>query len=196
MTKEASTSKPKMRSPTQKRRVPFDVVIITAAPQFAQLTIKPAPKNIPEEIPYVSLHVTLFSTPHRISPSFYEWKPHQQIPEVVLTTLQPHNKGEPITQGVQLFSVSLLRRGLNIHASPPRYENVYKIFSSEPIDDVAFSKIFALESPAKPLPPSEDLSHTNATAHSASDISWLYRKVWSAYPYLAPRYNIRSHQAG
>lgn len=66
----------------------FDEVILAAPLQFSNLIIDPAPEHTPEEIPYVSLHVTHFATPHTLDPSAFGLAADAKVPEFVLTTLQ------------------------------------------------------------------------------------------------------------
>ena len=47
----------------------YDSVILAAPLQFANISLTPPPLNPPPPIPYVQLHVTLFTSPHALNPS-------------------------------------------------------------------------------------------------------------------------------
>lgn len=66
----------------------YDEIILAAPLQFSDLDINPAPKHTPDEIPYVKLHVTHFTSPHKLDPAAFGLETGKEVPEYVLTTLQ------------------------------------------------------------------------------------------------------------
>ncbi|KIW61430.1 hypothetical protein PV05_01551 [Exophiala xenobiotica] len=65
----------------------YDTVIVAAPLQFAHVSFSPALVNPPEKIPYVSLYVTLLTSPHRLAPSFFGLDSQDDVPSSVITTL-------------------------------------------------------------------------------------------------------------
>ncbi|KAE9988249.1 hypothetical protein EG327_003423 [Venturia inaequalis] len=156
----------------------FDTIILAAPYQFASLSITPQPNHIPEEIPYVNLHVTLFTSPHILSPSAFKLKDTELVPSVVLTTLlegeDPGKKPIGYAGKAGFFSISTLRRVTNPTTGEKEY--LYKIFSPSAIPGAFLSKILGLATPASG---NED--------PAAKDVSWIFRKLWQSYPYETPR---------
>ncbi|KAH7138128.1 prenylcysteine oxidase 1 [Dendryphion nanum] len=155
----------------------YDTVILAAPYQFSSLTISPLPKHIPDEIPYVSLHVTLFASPHPLTPSAFNLPPGSQVPQFVLTTLPPGEDHGADPNGVGtpgFFSISIVSSGMNPHSSPPgRVEYIYKIFSAEPVTSARLSELLGHE-----VGDEEDIN---------GPVSWIHRKLWHSYPYEFPR---------
>lgn len=159
----------------------FDSVILAAPYQFTSMDIEPKPAYVPDKIPYVNLHVTLFTSPHALAPAAFNLNPEDIVPQVVLTTLLPseHPGTTPIYPGkAGFYSISTLRTVTN--PKTKKEEFVYKIFSPAPVTAEFLSRIL-------------DIS-TNTTSSTSphldfleKDISWLYRKLWQSYPYEYPR---------
>lgn len=151
----------------------YDSVIIAAPLQFSNITITPTPPLLPSPIPYVTLHVTLFASPHLLSPTAFNLPATSTCPSVILTTLSTHN-----SSSIPFFSISTLRSISNPSHTPPRREHVYKIFSPAPVTASFLANILGLH-------------HTDEKESIASlpkvDVSWHYVKVWHSYPYLPPR---------
>lgn len=146
----------------------YDTVIVAAPLQFAKLSLTPAPTNPPPEIPYVNLHVTLFTSRHKLNPQAFNLE--SDVPTTILTTTPKTNANPP-----PFYSISTLRTLTN----PISYqrEYLYKIFSPAPVSASWLHSILAPPL-GKPHP-----HHTN----DRKDISWIYEKVWQSYPYLPPR---------
>ncbi|EEQ30568.1 hypothetical protein McanMca71_000729 [Microsporum canis] len=159
----------------------FDNVVIAAPLQFSNIELEPT-LNKPDEIPYVKLHVTLFSSPHRLSPKYFNLPLSATVPETVLTTLPKGLNLGSRRDGVGptgFWSISTLRK-----VQPPAKQKadvpdhyVYKIFSPEPLNAMFLSGILGLEGP----------TNGSITDFSKSDISWSHEKVWHSYPVLYPR---------
>ena len=146
----------------------YDTVVLAAPIQFAKLSLTPAPVNPPSEIPYVELHVTLFTSPRKLDPQAFNLE--SGVPTTILTTTPKTNANPP-----PFYSISTLRTLIN----PTTYqrEYLYKIFSPAPI---SVSWLHSILTPLHAGP------HEDNT-RDRSDISWIYEKVWQSYPYLPPR---------
>ena len=113
----------------------FDDVVIATPYQFSDIktssdVIHPAI----DEIPYVKLHVTLFSSPFRFNPAFFNLPPGTAVPRTVLTTLADGEDPSSGNQGAGkagFYSVSTLRNVINPKTKKQEY--VYKIFSPEEV---------------------------------------------------------------
>lgn len=153
----------------------FDSVILAAPYTFADLIFHNQPEHgLPDQIPYVQLHVTLFASPYLISPAFVSYPPDKPAPKVILTTLpadEVPKEGKDGCGSPGFFSISLLRPVTNPHTG--RGEYLYKIFSSSVPDSRFLSRLLGLEYEGGDL--------------SEKDVSWIYRKIWHSYPYEYPR---------
>lgn len=156
----------------------FDTIIVAAPYHFASLNISPKPNHIPERIPYVNLHVTLFTSPHILSPGAFKLKDTEIVPSVVLTTLlegeDPGKKPIGYAGKAGFFSISTLRRVTNPLTGKKEY--LYKIFSPHEIDESFLAKILGLPAPK-----------SDKECLPAKDVTWVYRKLWQSYPYEFPR---------
>lgn len=156
----------------------FDEIILAAPLQFTDLTISPAPKHTPDAIPYVKLHVTLFASPFKLDPSAFNLGPGEAVPQYVLTTLptsETPRDGDPGSPGI--YSISMHYTSLNRHASPPRQEFIYKIFSGEPVTSTYLSHVLG-----------HKVSEREAEEGDLNGVvSWVHRKVWHSYPREYPR---------
>ncbi|KAL2421441.1 hypothetical protein ABEF95_006743 [Exophiala dermatitidis] len=65
----------------------YDSVILAAPYQFANISFTPPLVDPPVKVDYVSLYVTLLTSPHRLSPSFFGLESQADVPASVLTTL-------------------------------------------------------------------------------------------------------------
>jgi prenylcysteine oxidase/farnesylcysteine lyase len=162
----------------------FDTVILAAPHQFASLDITPKPSHIPDEIPYVNLHVTLFTSPHALAPAAFNLGPDKQVPQVVLTTLLPdENPGTtPVYPGkAGFYSISTMRLITNPKTGLSEY--IYKIFSPSPVTPTFLAKILGVPT----SPTSSDQDSEESSGLSKADVSWIYSKLWQSYPYEYPR---------
>lgn len=165
----------------------YDTVIIATPLQFAGISFTVSPKHLPEEIPYVKLFVTLFASPHKVSPAVFDLPPESSVPRVILTTLPKGQTALPSVEDVDrpdyghntpsgFFSVSTLRRLKNPAYAPSRNEFVYKVFSPKALNSTFLSRLLGFPDP-----------NTTIASMPKNDISWLYEKSWDSYPYLSPR---------
>lgn len=167
----------------------FDAVVLAAPYQFSELKslgLEP-PDHRPDEIPYVELHVTLFTSPHLLSPSFFNLPSDKPAPRVILTTLP---EGEPAQRGPKsagspgFFSISLLRPITNPTNSAQEY--LYKIFSPTPPSPSFLADLLGVAG----------LPGNDAEGISERDVTWMYRKVWNSYPYEYPRVTFEEVRLG
>ena len=155
----------------------FDGVILAAPYQFANIETVGLSRK-PDEIPYVQLHVTLFTSPHLLSPTFFNLAADKPAPRVILTTLpegESPGRGSSSVGTPGFFSISLLDPILNPKTG--RQEYLYKIFSPAPPTDTFLSNLLGVNGD----------SEENSNSISENDITWIYRKVWCSYPYEYPR---------
>ena len=165
----------------------FDTVILAAPYQFANITFDPPLAHVPKPVDYVSLHVTLFTSPHLLSPTFFNLTKQSSVPSSILTTLPdglhlPYStSASALTGPAGFWSVSTLR------VIPPtptttgrgRPQYLYKVFSPQPLNGTFLSRLL-------------DFPHLNATAAdpvadvSKADVTWSHEKRWHSYPYLPP----------
>ena len=101
-----------------------------------------------DEIPYVRLHVTLFTSPSKLSPAYFNLPADQEAPTTVLTTLHAEDEAEPGSGAAgksEFFTVSIQRAVTNPRTSGTEY--LYKIFSPMPVDAALLSKLLGVEVP-------------------------------------------------
>ena len=178
----------------------FDAVVLAAPFQFANISISPPLDGgdggrrgkAPDAIPYVSQHVTLFASPHKLSPSFFNLPAGSSVPRVVLTTLGKNDDPGSSQDGVGsagFLSISMLRvvqnyGWLRTHdarpgdedghdedeaagrartaADRPRREYLYKIFSPKPVTESFLRSLLGLTGQGCPSSPS--VEHQEAAA--------------------------------
>ncbi|KXS99992.1 hypothetical protein AC579_3028 [Pseudocercospora musae] len=155
----------------------FDVVVLAGPYQYTNITL-PLSADAPDTIPYVSLHVTLFTSPHLLSPTFFNLAPDKSPPQVILTTLadsETPGKGNKTVGSPGFLSISLLRPIIDPNTGTEEY--LYKIFSADPVSAPWLAKLLGVD----------HLPDNQGDEISKRDVTWMYRKVWSSYPYEYPR---------
>ncbi|KAI4736326.1 putative prenylcysteine lyase [Aureobasidium sp. EXF-12298] len=153
----------------------FDEVVLAGPYQYSKIDFDPEPRHLPDSIPYVQLHVTLFTSKHKLSPRAFNLSSDKEVPQVVLTTLPPgeHHGSNPEGVGSPgFFSISLLRPSMDTREGRDELEYLYKVFSPAPLNETFMANILG-------LPANRTIGKT--------DVSWMYRKVWNSYPYEYPR---------
>ena len=160
----------------------FDTVIMATPLQFSNISFEPQLPNPPEQIPYVTLHVTLFTSPHKLSPVYFSLADQKDVPETIITTL-PEGLDLGDARGVDavgpagFWSISTLR---SIRENGSRTQYLYKIFSPTPVTGSWLSNVLGFE-------------YSNTTAADPltyipkADVTWAVEKVWHSYPYEVPR---------
>ena len=111
----------------------FDTVVLAAPLQYSEITVENGLlKYTPDEIPYVRLHVTLFTSPYPLNGAYFNLGPDDEVPTTILTTLGPDEVPGNPEEGAGssgFFSISTLRTVTNPKALQKEY--LYKIFSPE-----------------------------------------------------------------
>lgn len=165
---------------------PYDTLILAAPYQFAEITFDPPLAHTPVAIDYVSLHVTLLTSPHAISPTFFNMSPEESasVPSTILTTrpTSDDSSHEPH----KFFSISTLRTlspSSASNVSSPQY--LYKIFSPAPLTATFLSQLFAI--PYTTSSSSSSAGEDPISALPSTDLTWSREKVWHSYPYEVPR---------
>ena len=151
----------------------YDTVVIAAPLQFSNISINPAPAHPPSPVDYVTLHVTLFTSPYRPDPVRFSLRNPSQVPTTILTTLPANGKGQP-----PFFSLSTLRVITNFNVQPPRREYVYKLFSPKAPDLIFLFDLLNLP---------KDIRTSSSIYENPNIITWQFNKTWKSYPYLPPR---------
>jgi prenylcysteine oxidase/farnesylcysteine lyase len=155
----------------------FDEVILAAPYQFSDIKVDPTPKHVPDEIPYMKLHTTLFASPYQLDPAAFKLEPSRPVPQFVLTTLRPDEEPQDDAGSPGFYSISMHDSFINPHSDPPRVEYVYKIFSPMPITSSFLSHIFG-----------RNISNHEADKGNANGtLSWIKHKLWHSYPREYPR---------
>jgi prenylcysteine oxidase / farnesylcysteine lyase len=164
---------------------PYDAVILAAPYQFSGIDFEPELEYLPTSIDYVSLHVTLLTSPHLLSPKFFGMPSdeYKSVPSTVLSTL-PAGMDSTSDEPHKFYSISTIRV-LNLNTSVPglhKTQYLYKIFSPARLTGTFMSQLYGFEE-----------SYTNTTAEDPvseipkEHISWSYEKTWNSYPYEVPR---------
>lgn len=180
----------------------FDDIILAAPHQYSNINLSSfSLKPEPDHTPYVHLHVTLFTSPHLLSPVFFGLPPDKATPQVIITTLPPdeHPPHNATVGSPGFYSISLLRDITNPHTGAQEY--AYKIFSPAPPNNTFLRGILGLSNEDEIISQRKNApiyrkawsafstlfgAETEA-AISDRDITWLYRKEWHSYPYEYPR---------
>lgn len=167
----------------------FDSVVIAAPHQYTDITFDPDPQFVPEKVPYVELHVTLFTSPHPLAPEAFNLPATQPVPFTILTTLPEGeipaagNTSQAGSPG--FFSISTLREIDNPKTKETEY--LYKIFSPTRVDDKYLARILGLPAPSRNNQPFGTYHSGGICELTKDQVSWIYRKVWQSYPYEFPR---------
>ncbi|KAK4249340.1 hypothetical protein C7999DRAFT_30228 [Corynascus novoguineensis] len=156
--------------------VAFDNVILANPYQFSGISAGEGVFHSPiDEIPYVQLHVTIFTSPYPFSPRFFNLPSSARVPGMVLTTLAQSDTATSGVGGVgKAGFLSLSMLGYAINPQTKRKEYVYKIFSPEAVNAEFLSRLLD-----KTVPPT--------FIGSDSPISWYTPHVFNSYPRAYPR---------
>ncbi|KAJ5290350.1 acetamidase [Penicillium atrosanguineum] len=173
----------------------FDEVIVAGPLQYSGISVSPPLEHIPDDIPYVKLHVTLLSSPHRISPHYFGLTSQgARAPETILTTLPEGLDLGSNPKGVgpaEFWSISTLRTvdRLVMKDGKEKMEQhyVYKIFSPERPTAEFVAQIFDIEYTNGDGSVTVAEGNTTIGDLSKNDISWFHERLWHPYPLLYPR---------
>ena len=115
--------------------VNFDNIVIANPFQFSGISASSGVlQSAIEQVPYVSLHVTHFTSASRLSPGFFDLPSTASVPGMVLTTLAQSDTATSGADGVGkagFFSLSIVGKATNPQTQKKEY--VYKIFSPQAI---------------------------------------------------------------
>ncbi|CAK7213963.1 hypothetical protein SCUCBS95973_001979 [Sporothrix curviconia] len=160
----------------------FDSVVLASPFQFSGIAAGDGVlQTAIDAIPYVKLHVTLFTSPLKFDAAYFNLEPgSKNVPTTVLTTLadDDDDQGSSGADGsgkAGFFSVSTLRRVIN--PTTLREEYLYKIFSPEAVTPAFLSELFGVDVPG---------TFTDETAELPV-ISWYYPHIFHSYPKALPR---------
>ncbi|EED20223.1 prenylcysteine lyase, putative [Talaromyces stipitatus ATCC 10500] len=161
----------------------FDDIVIAAPFQYSNIELSPSLESIPDKVPYVKLYVTLFASPHRISPQYFNLSKQKDVPDMILTTLPKGLDLGSREDGVgptSFWSISLLRIVEAPAEGPHQQHYVYKVFSPERPTAGFLASVLGVEIPE---------ANQNGTIGDISrkDVSWVHEKTWHPYPYEYPR---------
>ncbi|KAI9654859.1 MAG: hypothetical protein M1831_005228 [Alyxoria varia] len=161
-----------LAAPFQSAYIEFGSENSTASTDNLASSTKPLLQYTPSPISYKTLHVTLFAANRGLSPAYFNVSAPKDVPGSVLTTLPPPEE-DNYGNRPPFYSMSTLRGGVRdpacTEASSGKQcdsQRLYKIFSAERVGD-NFIEGTLLE--------------------NGASVSWIYRKIWKAYPILKPR---------
>ncbi|KIW69592.1 hypothetical protein PV04_05462 [Phialophora macrospora] len=183
----------------------FDAFILAAPFQFANINFTQPLRKPPQKIPYVNLHVTLFTSPHRLSAPFFGLDDPADVPSSVLTTLSADmseklgdRQGTDAVGPPGFWSISTLdvlnpatdgvfcgpSENCTMYGAKDEDDTqyLYKIFSPAPLTGSFLSSLLGFTY----TPPTTALNDP-VSSIPKSDITWLHEKVWHSYPYELPR---------
>lgn len=134
-------------------RKTFDTVVLAAPLQFSGIEVQEdLLRTVPDKIPYVTLHVTLFTSPLKISGAHFNLKEGAEVPTTILTTLSPEEdpgNHHNIVGKSGFFSISTLKAIINPKTMEKEY--VYKIFSPEKVTEDSLSSLFDFQRKSRAL---------------------------------------------
>lgn len=168
----------------------FDDVVIATPWQFSDIEEESDVIQHPiEPVPYAKLHVTLFSSPFRFSPRYFNLDPAAPVPNSVLTTLADDDEAKPGSAGAGkagFFSATQVKTVTNPKTLGEEY--IYKIFSPEAVTSDFLSSLMGVKVP-------DTFVRTSTTKHDGEDadfemidpISWYHPAVFHPYPQKLPR---------
>ena len=173
----------------------FDEVIVAGPLQYCGISVSPPLEHIPDDIPYVKLHVTLLSSPHRISPHYFGLDGQgARAPETILTTLPEGLDLGSNPKGVgpaEFWSISTLRTvdRLVLKNGKEKLEQhyVYKIFSPERPTAEFVAQILDIDYTNGDGSVTVAEGNTTIGDLSKNEISWFHEKLWYPYPLSYPR---------
>ncbi|KIV96734.1 hypothetical protein PV10_00560 [Exophiala mesophila] len=186
----------------------FDTVVLAAPFQFSNLSFTPPLVSPPKPVPYVPLHVTLFTTPYRLSPSFFNLENIEDVPASVLTTLPPKSSSTNLTSSISdsitltnsagspgFWSISTLQVLTDVPNYPDSPQYLYKIFSPAPLKASWLAELFDIpyitspssSSSSESFEEGQDQDQDSISSLPDGAITWYHHKFWHSYPYETPR---------
>lgn len=162
----------------------FDGIVVAAPWQFSGIKAEDGVMvSQIDEVPYTKLHVTVFTSPHRLRAGFFNLKKAtDKAPSNVYTTLGRNEEPRPGADGVGragFYSISTLRRVTNPKTG--QREFVYKIFSATAIRPDFLSDLLGAEVPEGFL---------------GTSISWYQAHWFHSYARGLPRVTFQDPEVG
>ncbi|GAB0132090.1 hypothetical protein EsDP_00000538 [Epichloe bromicola] len=159
----------------------FDNVVIASPWQYSGIEAgDDVIKHRIDTIPYMKLHVTLFTSPFRLQASYFGLKPGMHAPSNVYTTLGKDEAAQEGPKGVGrtgFYSISTLRAVTNPKTRGKEY--LYKIFSAEAVNSTLLSAVLGTDVPASFM--------TDDSGTKMEPISWYCPHWFHSYPIELPR---------
>ncbi|KAL8789085.1 MAG: hypothetical protein Q9213_001348 [Squamulea squamosa] len=165
----------------------YDTIILASPLQFSNITFSPLLSSPPPSVPYVSLHVTLFTSPYPMSPAAFNLDSSTNMPNTILTTT-PSSDGSEAKE-VPFNSISTLSTMkvpfTNVPSDSPDNsiecgshdtEYLYKIFSPKPLERSYIESLLE-----------QDRTGDEGSLINRKPIKWIHEKRWDSYPYLPAR---------
>lgn len=176
-----STKSSGSKSKATKLSTAFDNVIIASPWQYSDIEAADGViKHRIDTIPYMKLHVTLFTSPFLLQPSFFGLEPGKKAPSNIYTTLgkdeSPHEGAAGVGR-TGFYSISTLRTVTN--PKTQKKEFLYKIFSAEPVNSTFLTNILGAHIPESFI--------SNETTSEVEPISWYCPHWFYSYPIESPR---------
>lgn len=167
--------------------VSFDNVVIASPWQFSKITAgEGVLQHAIDEIPYMKLHVTLFTSPLKLHAEFFGLQPGSKVPSSVYTTLAPGDEPKEGPEGVGssgFYSISTVKLVVNPNTNQREY--AYKIFSAQPITPDFLSKVLGTGIPKTFVGPQSGTKDGEEAAFEP--ISWYHPTYFYSYPLELPR---------
>ncbi|KAI1344507.1 Prenylcysteine oxidase [Xylariaceae sp. FL0016] len=181
------TSKGQENAKAEAHPMAFDDVVIATPYQFSDISHADDLLQQPiDDIPYATLHVSLFASPFRFSPAFFNLDAGAVIPISVLSTLGTNDAPQSGDEGVGsagFFSATQVKVVTNPKTLSTEY--VYKIFSPHKVTPEFLSRLLGAEVPETFTRPHDVAQESNETA--VEPISWYHATVFRPYPQKLPR---------
>lgn len=175
--------------------ITFDNVVLATPWQFSDIsTSSDVLRHKIDEIPYMKLHVTLFSSPFKLRPGFFGLEDGVKAPSNVYTTLgadETAGKGQDSVGRSGFYSISTLKTAIN--PSNSRREYVYKIFSAQPVTHKFLTDLLGADVPETfTSSSSQDFKESTMV----DPISWYHAHWFHSYPLELPRVTFQDPVVG
>ena len=159
----------------------FDHVVLATPYQYSGIQFGDGVlQHSIDKIPYVELHVTLFTSPFTLHPDFFKLPPGSKTPTMVLTTLaEDETTGDAGAGKAGFFSISSHRKVTNPKTGMPEF--LYKIFSDEEITPGFLSKLLGAQVP------DTFTGQPDGLPEMVEPVSWIHRHPFYSYPKAYPR---------
>ncbi|KAL8959717.1 MAG: hypothetical protein Q9193_003457, partial [Seirophora villosa] len=143
----------------------YDTIILASPLQSSHLEFRPPLPSPPAKIPYVSQHVTLFTSPYPLSRRYFN------NPALMPTTILTTTTDEPDTYtSPPFYSISTLRTLVPPSTSKNQPEYLYKIFSRAAMSEPHIRTLLDIPPAGK-----------EADEQQQQEVfTWLTRKQWDA----------------